>query len=907
MPVKQRFFFVWATVFTLRKSILKSASSLENLNKIGTQVFLKPHCLFWFQFEAIQLNFLETRGDRKTVRISNSQTRRRFLSLFFAFALVAGLAVQMQAAKLSPTLQSKLATVADNFNVGMTIVAFKTTNGLQASHLNILRSIGINGGQTYPTLGIVAQPMTAGQIRALQNNPNVRSIWSNDRLYLTMHQAKVIAGVQRLQTDSQMTFRNGGMPISGAGDFSVMVIDSGVDATHADLQFGTKVIQNVQTVAAAGTLEGFTPNVSLENVPNTDQSVGHGTHCAGIIGGTGIRSGGLYAGVAPGAKIIGAGLGAGLFVLNAIGAWEYGLANQSRYNIRVVSNSYGSDGPFDPENPLNIASKMAYDRNITVVFAGGNAGPTKNTYNPYAKAPWVIGVAAGTKEGELADFSSRGTPRAERLTNEDPLDDFDAPTITAPGTGRAFESNAARFTSAIVSTRSTSNLTANGLTADADLPASAIPFYTQISGTSMATPFIAGTIALMLDADPTLTPDQIKEILTSTATKMPGRDDWEVGAGYVNAYAAVDKVFNRSRNYTSFQQETFNTQFGEERPAAQAFHVDFNPAVSGATSTNATTFTVEQNINVLDVFGTVDDAIGSGLGNVVGIRLTSPSGVKFSSALDLPVIGSLARQVVIQNPEAGIWTLEVRGASGLTAVPVNSPTQIALPGTVDGSISQIRYILPNIADIQGHVFQADIEKAIKSRLIDTYADGAFQPNAIVSRADLARTLVSNTSLRQTAGGSAKFTDVSGEMARIAEAVTANGSTNRDFNFAPKGMMSATGNKFNPTGAVSRLDLAVAFVRALGRDAEAIALANSTVTANGAAIADNAQIPASLRGYVQIAINNGLFEAYPAEVRDMGNGQYQALPGPRFEPNAPVYRAMLAVKLNSFHQLFTTGG
>ncbi len=227
----------------------------------------------------------------------------------------------------------------------------------------------------------------------------------------------------------------------------MMVIDSGVDATHADLQFGTKVIQNVQTIVGAGTLPGFTSNISIENVPNTDQSVGHGTHCAGIIGGTGIRSGGQYAGVAPGAKIIGSGLGAGLFVLNAIGAWEWGLANQYNYNIRVVSNSYGGSGDFNPNNPITIASKMAYDRNIAVVFAGGNSGPGKGTYNPYAKAPWVIGVAAGTKEGGLAGFSSRGLPRDERLTNENALDDFDAPTITAPGTGREFESNADRFMS----------------------------------------------------------------------------------------------------------------------------------------------------------------------------------------------------------------------------------------------------------------------------------------------------------------------------------------------------------------------------------------------------------------------------------------------------------------------------
>ena len=842
------------------------------------------------------------------MKVKYNQTYRKILSFVFALVVTGVFVFHAQAASLSPTLRNKLSSVSDNVEIGMVIVAFNTSGGLKESHLNVLRNVGITGGRTFPTLGMVAQPMTAGQVRALANNPAVRSIWSNDRLYYSMNQARVLTGVDRVRATTPFTLRNGGFPVSGSGDFSVLVIDSGIDATHADLQFGTKVIQNVHPVVGTDTLEGFTPNVTIENVPNTDQTVGHGTHCAGIIGGTGIRSGGTYAGVAPGAKIVGAGLGAGLFVLNAVGAWEWGLANQYRYNIRVVSNSYGGGGAFDPSNPINIASKMAYERNITVVFAGGNSGPTKNTYNPYAKAPWVIGVAAGSKEGELADFSSRGTAREERLANEDPNDDFDAPTITAPGTGRAFETNAGRFTSAIASVRAVSNLTANGLDADTELPVGMIPFYTQISGTSMATPFVAGTIALMLDADPTLTPDEIREILTSTATKMPGRDDWEVGAGYLNSYAAVDKTFNRSRAYANFQNPAFNAQFGEERPAQQPFHIDFNPAVSGATSTNAATFTVEPDMNVLDVFATVDDVTETGNGNLVGIRLTAPDGTTYSSALDFPVIGSLARQVVVKNPQPGTWSVEVRGARGLAAVPqASSPTQLALPGPVDGTVSQIKYVLPNIPDISGHPLQAQIEAAVKNRVIDTLADGTFRPDSIVRRQDLARTLVLNASVRQSLGASPKFTDVSGDLARIAEAITADGSTNRDYDFTPKGMMSYTGSSFNPLGYVSRLDLAVALVKALGHDAEARSKANTTVTFNGVPLTDNTQIPANLRGYVQAAIDRGLFEAFPAEVRQIGPGQFEALPGPRFEPNTAMTRATMAVKLNSFKQLFTTGG
>jgi serine protease AprX len=215
--------------------------------------------------------------------------------------------------------------------------------------------------------------------------------------------------------------------------------------------------------------------------------------------------------------------------------------------------------------------------------------------------------------------------------------------------------------------------------------------------------------------------------------------------------------------------------------------------------------------------------------------------------------------------------------------------------------------MPYIADIQGHPQQAQIEAALKNRVIDTYPDGTYRPNSTVTREDLARSLMLNAPVRQSIANTARFTDVSGDLARIAEAVTSSGSTLRDYSFVPTGMLSYSGSLFNPAGQTNRLDLAVALVKALGHDAEARALAGSTVTWEGTALSDNAQIPSALRGYVQIALNDGLFEAFPAEVREISPGHYQVIPGPRFEPATTINRATLGIKLNAFQQLFNTGG
>ena len=180
-----------------------------------------------------------------------------------------------------------------------------------------------------------------GYATAAHSNPNVSATaglvttpprmftpWANDALSFFNDQTRVLTGVDRLRTDAGLTKLNGGLPVSGRGDFSVVINDSGIDGTHEDLKFGENLIQNVQILTDTTTLTDFTPLLVVENLPDTDSHVGHGTHCAGIVGGTGERSGGRYAGVAPGARLIGLGSGAGLFVLNALGGFEWTLANQ---------------------------------------------------------------------------------------------------------------------------------------------------------------------------------------------------------------------------------------------------------------------------------------------------------------------------------------------------------------------------------------------------------------------------------------------------------------------------------------------------------------------------------------------------------------------------------------------------
>src|SRR5215210_3194362 len=164
--------------------------------------------------------------------------------------LVICTALTAQAATLSQTLKTKLAGASDATKVGLVIVAFKTdSTGLKAAHLDLLRGLGIKGGYTLPQLGMVATPASAGQVRALAANNAVRSIWSNDKLYYFDNQARTLVGLDKLRADTNMTRINGGLAVSGRGDFAVVINDSGIDATHEDLKYPNHVVQNVQILS----------------------------------------------------------------------------------------------------------------------------------------------------------------------------------------------------------------------------------------------------------------------------------------------------------------------------------------------------------------------------------------------------------------------------------------------------------------------------------------------------------------------------------------------------------------------------------------------------------------------------------------------------------------------------------
>ncbi|HUE83181.1 MAG TPA: S8 family serine peptidase [Pyrinomonadaceae bacterium] len=552
-----------------------------------------------------------------------------------------GSAASLSSTSVDPALEAALALRPLGGKVPA-VITYSYQPG--AVELGRLTSAGITTGFALQQLPMVITDLSAAQLAVVRNQPGVISVWGNPTLENFSNESRRFIGVPQMSADAEIAARNTNNPgaaISGKG-IGIGYVDTGIDATQKDLEFGTKTVQNVQQPLANGVIStaglvnapgvsisdliagtGFIPPIYIENVPTSDIESGHGTHGAGVAAGTGSNSGGFYGGVAAGANLIGVQSGddKGLPLVAILGAFDYLLANQFAYNIRVINNSWGSRysaAGVDPNNPINVATRTAHDRNIVVVFAAGNAGDTPTSINPYSTMAWTISVAAGEKQGygSPASFSSRGVDNGTGTDTTTQPAAPDAPPnlrpdITAPGV-------------AIVSVRAhgvSPLMTASGvLNNDAQRISPAfLPNYLSSQGTSFASPHVAGVVALMLEANPVLTPAEVVTILRETATPMP-YEQRVVGAGYVDAHNAVRKVlaltavphpadlFRQPGDPEIFdvKDDQLGTSAQDIREGRFAYDAESNRIIYTLTLTDLSVVTPNMRWTMTSTFGTTD-------------------------------------------------------------------------------------------------------------------------------------------------------------------------------------------------------------------------------------------------------------------------------------------------------------
>jgi serine protease AprX len=301
---------------------------------------------------------------------------------------------------------------------------------------------------------------------------------------------------------------------------TVAVVDSGI-ADHPDFQSGggSRIVAAINETAAA----------------NANDDYGHGTHVAGILGGNGNQSGGLYSGVAPQVNLINVKVSNELGVATTsdlIDGLQWILDNKAAYNIKVVNISLNSTVP-EPyhTSALDAAVEILWFNGIVVVVAAGNNGTGSGpvTLYPPANDPFVITVGAAEDKGTpaLSDdmvgfFSAYGTTESG----------FAKPDLVAPGRH-------------VIST-----LAGTGAYAYVNHVSNRVnDSYFRMSGTSMAAPVVAGAAALLLQDEPNLTPDQVKYRLMATANAgWPGYAPDRAGAGYLDVPAAVYGTTTESAN-----------------------------------------------------------------------------------------------------------------------------------------------------------------------------------------------------------------------------------------------------------------------------------------------------------------------------------------------------------------------
>ena len=721
---------------------------------------------------------------------------------------------------VDPELAVSLNRLTDDSNVDAVIVYHHLPTD---ADITDLQNLGVLGGTRYRMLPMIAVTTTKSRIAAISHLGAVRSIYGNRTLQWNLDAAaRTITTVEPVHRNTDLTRANNGLALTGRG-VTVAVLDTGVDGTHGDL--AGRVVQNLKLADTQSLGVGFNYPSATPNLPNTDLVYGHGTFVAGVIAGNGQQSGGKYAGVAPGANILGlsAGDASLLFILSG---FDYLLANAQAFNVRVVNCSFSANTVFDLNDPVNIATKMLTDRGVNVVFSAGNTGPGADSLNPYSVAPWVISTGATDNGGKLADFSSRG--------------DFGSPlfrpTVVAPGVNTV-----SLRPSTLASVTSVEGLLSTG----DPLSSSELPYYTTGSGTSFSAPQVAGTIALMLEANPSLTPAQVRDILQRTATPLPPYYLYEVGAGMLNAQAAVLEAAFPQRHFGAWRGLAYQHQVEFTTSAPQTFNGASTLGGSNDNSLNIPAGTLLASVEV--AWGDTQSLSKLNLGMIDprGVNVPTRNLVTFSG------LTGRRQRAVLQTPVAGNWKARIQNLVTVPASPV-AVGNLSLSGAPSASqtyngtlqLTTARYGVLSDAAVIDPAALSDVYQNF--RMLTMAPMGTrFRPAFAVTRAGLASALVQGARVPQYLPAQSSYSDVR-DRATMLFVESAQAS--------PKGALFPNinaGGPFQPDAAADRLTAVIALVRAAGLRQQAES-GSYTLT-----YLDAASIPANLRGYVAVAVQNGL--------------------------------------------------
>jgi serine protease AprX len=383
--------------------------------------------------------------------------------------------------KIDPYLYYFVNTCSEECEISCIIYA-KNTRAVRAFFQN---SPYCKKFQEYPFIDAFGLTVLKNKLNTIAQNENIQYITASTKVFAQINIAKKVTKIEKLNKQG----------ILGRG-VTIAIIDTGI-LPHLDF-----VTPNNRIIC-------FKDFLSKKQKPYDDN--GHGTFVAGIAAGSGLISSQKFAGVAPKANII------SLKTLNHNGetsafgileAMQWVYDNHAKYNIKVVCMSFGSN-PLSGKDPLSAGAEALWHKGITVVAAAGNSGPeTKSIKSPGISSRIITVGALDDKrqengvflkeQFEVADFSSRG-----------PAFRFFKPDLLAPG----------------VNLISTSNKTSE--------------FYTKLSGTSVATPIIAGLSCLLIEKYPHITPDQIKGLLITHATPIMNDKNAE-GYGLIDATDLVE-------------------------------------------------------------------------------------------------------------------------------------------------------------------------------------------------------------------------------------------------------------------------------------------------------------------------------------------------------------------------------